>query len=242
LLLTIVLPIFNESANLPDLFGRIEASFGASAAYRIIAVDDGSSDGSAEILAGFGAKLPLTTISHGVNQGLGMAIRTGLTEALRTSPPDGIVVTMDADESHTPSLIGAMERRIAEGADVVIASRFEPGAEVHGVPFGRRILSWGASMFFRVLFPTPGVKDFTCGYRAYRAQALQKAADKYGEKLFEFEGFQCMVDLLLKLRASGARFAEVPVILRYDLKRGASKMRVTRTVARTLDARRLIGR
>jgi dolichol-phosphate mannosyltransferase len=99
-------------------------------------------------------------------------------------------------------------------------------------------------MFFRLLFPTPGVKDFTCGYRAYRASALQHAADQYGDKLFEFEGFQCMVDLLLKLRASGARFAEVPMILRYDLKRGASKMRVARTVARTLElaARRLMHR
>ena len=85
-----------------------------------------------------------------------------------------------------------------------------------------------------MLFPTPGVRDFTCGYRAYRASALATASKAYGDSLFEFEGFQCMVDLLLKLRATGARFTEAPSVLRYDLKQGQSKMRIVRTATRTL--------
>ena len=93
------------------------------------------------------------------------------------------------------------------------------------MPLHRKVLSVAASALFRVLFPTPGVRDFTCGYRAYRASVLKRAMDRYGDSLFEFDGFQCMVDLLLKLRKIGARFAEVPVVLRYDLKQGLAARR-----------------
>ncbi len=205
-----------------------------SVVYRVLAVDDGSSDRSAGVLADHQRKLPLDIVSHGQNRGLGMAIRSGILGALERSGPETIVVTMDADDTHNPDLIGRMLRQIDQGSDVVIASRFRPGAKTIGVPLYRRFTSVGASWLFRILFPTPGVRDFTCGYRAYRASLLLKARDQHGASLFEFEGFQSMVDLLLKLRAAGATFSEVPIILRYDQKEGASKMPVLRTTLRTL--------
>jgi dolichol-phosphate mannosyltransferase len=232
---TLVLPIFNEEPNLERLFGRIDESLQPeSLVYRIIAVDDGSTDGTQQVLDGFQSRAPLQVIRHTVNQGLGGAIRSGLLEAMRLSSEEDIIVTMDADDSHAPSLIATMIEPIHRGFDVVVASRFQKGSECHGVPLHRRVLSSAASLVFRVLFPTPGVRDFTCGYRAYRAAALQRAQAQFGESLFEFDGFQCMVDLLLKLRASGARFTEVPFVLRYDQKKGHSKMRVMQTIVRTL--------
>lgn len=242
--LTIVLPIFNEESNLGALLERIHRSLTKEAIpYRIIAVDDGSTDGTAGVIEEFRSQASLIAVRHTVNQGLGAAIRTGLMEAVRLTSMDDVIVTMDADESHTPTLIARMLEAIDGGFDVVIASRFQPGSSVHGVPAHRRFLSVAASGLFRILFPTPGVRDFTCGYRAYRASALQRAAKQYGDSLFEFEGFQCMVDLLLKLRGIGARFVEVPFVLRYDLKKGQSKMRVLRTATRTLQLaiRRRIG-
>ncbi|MBS1871992.1 MAG: glycosyltransferase family 2 protein [Acidobacteria bacterium] len=233
--LTIVLPIFNEELNLGPLFDRIDAALKKeSLVYRIVAVDDGSTDRTAAVIESYMDHAPLQVVRHPVNQGLGVAIRSGLMEALRTAPADGIIVTMDADESHTPALIARMLEAIGDGYDVVIASRFQPGSETIGVPLHRRLLSVAASVVFRLLFPTPGVRDFTCGYRAYRASALATASKAYGDSLFEFEGFQCMVDLLLKLRATGARFTEAPSVLRYDLKQGQSKMRIVRTATRTL--------
>jgi dolichol-phosphate mannosyltransferase len=243
--LTVVLPIFNEEKNLGRLFAGLDDSLRRKPlVYRIVAVDDGSTDGTADVLAAFQPRVPLQVLRHAVNQGLGVAIRSGLMEALRLSSAGDIIVTMDADESHTPSLIARMLEAIDAGHDVVIASRFQPGSRTLGVPLHRRALSVCASVIFRMLFPTPGVRDFTCGYRAYRASALQQAVERYGDKLFEFDGFQCMVDLLLKLRAVGAKFAEVPIVLRYDFKLGQSKMRVFRTAIRTLQlaARRRLGR
>jgi dolichol-phosphate mannosyltransferase len=139
---------------------------------------------------------------------------------------------MDADNSHDPALI--LKMLAAADAGVVIASRFQPGGQTIGVPARRRLLSRMASLLLSTVFPTPHVRDFTCGFRGYRAEVLQSALDAYGEALFESDGFQCMVDLLLKVRALGVQFAEVPIVLRYDLKRGSSKMPVWRTIRSTL--------
>jgi dolichol-phosphate mannosyltransferase len=84
----------------------------------------------------------------------------------------------------------------------------------------RRVLSYGAFMLFRIIFPTSGVRDFTCGYQVYRGRVLRQAIDAYGSEFVEASGFQCMVDILLKLRGLDVIFGEDPLILRYDLKAG----------------------
>jgi dolichol-phosphate mannosyltransferase len=127
-----------------------------------------------------------------------------------------------------------MMRMINEGYDVVIASRYRAESRVYGVPIMRRVMSGGAAWLMRAVFPTRGVRDFTCGFRAYRASALRSAVSRYGDDFVNQEGFQCMVDILLKLRTMDLVFGEVPFVLRYDRKGGESKMRVWRTARQTL--------
>ncbi len=127
-----------------------------------------------------------------------------------------------------------LELHLAQGAELVIASRYQPGALIRGVPTRRIWTSNVASWLFRLLFPIPGVKDYTCGYRAYRAELLQRAFERYGESFVDQEGFQCMVDILLKLHRLDPLVREVPMILRYDLKEGPSKMNVSKTIGATL--------
>jgi dolichol-phosphate mannosyltransferase len=86
----------------------------------------------------------------------------------------------------------------------------------------------------RTVFPIRGVRDFTCGFRAYRASALHAAVSRYGDAFANQEGFQCMVDILLRLRTLDLVFGEVPFLLRYDRKGGESKMNVWRTATQTL--------
>jgi dolichol-phosphate mannosyltransferase len=212
--------------------------------YRVIVVNDGSTDDTGAIVDGMRATMPVARIDHEVNRGLGEAIRTGLLAALEGAKERDIIVTMDSDNTHTPGLIARMVRGIREGNDVVIASRFQPGAHVVGVPFYRRVLSRVGSLLFRVVFPTPGVRDFTCGYRAYRAGVVREAFDTYGGEFVAESGFSCMVDILLKLRKLGAIISEVPLVLRYDMKYGVSKMLVLRTIRDTLQllVSRRIGR
>ena len=231
----VVLPAYNEEANIGGLLDRIdEAMEESNLSYEVIVVDDGSKDRTFEVLTEYAKRIPLTISRHEVNKGLGVTIRDGLLLASQIATKNDIVVTMDADETHTPGLILRMVRMVREGHDVVIASRYQQGARVYGLSMTRRLISYGASWLFRIVFPTPGVKDFTCGYRAYRGSVLASAISRYGSQFVEADGFQCMVDILLKLRKMDVIFGEAPMILRYDLKLGASKMRVARTMRQTL--------
>ena len=231
----VVLPSYNEGPNLGPLLAGIDASMGnAGLCYEVVLVDDGSSDITADVLGECRRKYPLTVVQHQQNRGLAETIRDGLLEALRRADDADVIVTMDADGTHIPSVILEMMTRIEGGCDVVVASRFRPGATVRGVPFYRQVLSVGASWLCRVLFPTRGVRDFTCGYRAVRASVLKQALGKYGDQLFDAQGFSCTMDLLLKLRRMKIVFGETPINLRYDLKEGESKMHVTSTILRTL--------
>lgn len=231
----VVLPAYNEEANIGNLLRRIfESLTDEHMGFSIIVVDDGSSDQTQRILEEYGRDLPLIVHRHEQNQGLGATIRDGLREAAALAAARDIIITLDADESHSPGLMIRMIRMIREGYDVVIASRYQRGSRVYGLSLTRRIVSRAASLLMCVLFPTPGVSDYTCGYRAYRAETLQQAYRQYGESLVDQDGFQCMVDILLKLRKLPLIFGEVPLLLRYDLKLGPSKMRLMKTSVNTL--------
>jgi len=231
----VTLPAYNEEAALPLLLERIRESMEeAGFEYRVIVVNDGSADGTAAAIDALKGSMPLERVDHETNRGLGEAVRTGLLHALEGASDRDIIVTMDSDNTHTPGLIAGMVRGIREGNDVVIASRFRPGARIMGVPFYRRVLSMGASLVFRAAFPTRNVRDFTSGYRAYRASVLKRAFDTYGEQFVAESGFSCMVDILLKLRKLDAIMTELPLVLRYDFKYGVSKMMVLRTIGDTL--------
>lgn len=233
----IVLPAFNEAESLkvllPDLIKTLKTE---RLQHKIYVVDDGSSDGTSRIVKDFSKQFPqVKLIAHRSNKGLAEAINTGFKEALRRSGKGDILITMDADNTHLPGLIVRMARLINEGNDIVISSRFVSGSRVRGVPLIRRLLSLTASIIFKILFPISGVKDYTCGFRAYRVDLIKKGMEIYKDKFISEKGFSCMVDILLKLRRLDPICTEVPMILRYDLKKGKSKMNVSQTVKDTLE-------
>ncbi len=229
-----VLPAYNEEKALPPLLDRFaqlfEDHFPQS---RIVVVDDGSTDSTGEVIRSY-RRFPVNLIEHERNQGMGAALKTGLTRAIVDAEEDDIIVTMDSDNTHNPALVRRMAGLIEEGNDVIIASRFQPGARVLGLSPWRHFTSWGATWLFRILFPIPGVKDYTCGFRAYRAGLLKQALERWGNQFIVSSGFSCQVDLLLRLRQLNAVMNEVPLILRYDHKPGKSKMNVTKTIRETL--------
>jgi len=234
----LVLPAWNEPANLPSLLRSMkrnleEAGLGE---YHVVVIDDGSTDGTADVVSSLKADVPLTLRQNERNLGLAESLKRGLMCALGLSrDDDDIIVTMDADNTHTPGLIFRMAQAITEGNDVVIASRYRYGARVRGLTASRRLLSQGASWLFRVVFPMRGVRDYTSGFRGYRAGLLRRAFDELGpDGIISERGFACMVDILLKIREFDPIVAEVALILRYDQKEGASKMNVGRTVRETL--------
>lgn len=231
----VVLPAYNEESRIGKLLDRIdEAMWEEGFSYQVIVVDDGSHDTTAKIVNEYCSHIPILIKQHKANQGLGPTIRDGLIIAMELATDRDIVITMDADDTHTPGLIVRMVRMIREGCDVVIASRYQPQSQTYGVPWLRRFVSYAGAFLCRCVFPTQGVRDFTSGFRAYRANVLCEAVEQYGSHFVDQDGFQCMVDILLKLRRLRLIFGEVPMILRYDLKQDASKMKIMKTARLTL--------
>lgn len=236
-MIIVVLPAYNEEEALPRLLQRIEdAAASLPEPCRVLVVDDGSTDATATKAETWnGARVPVTLVRHGNNRGLHGAIDTGLGEAVAMCGPDDWIVTMDADDTHPPRLIGEMVALGAkDGAHLVIASRFQPGSVWHGRTPDRVLFSYGVSWMFRIAWPMRGVRDYTCGFRAYRASLLRRAHERWGDQLVSERSFACMPDLLWKLHLLGPVIREVPLELHYDRKPGVSKMQVARTIRRTL--------
>jgi dolichol-phosphate mannosyltransferase len=231
----VVLPAYNEAPTLGRLLDHIgESMDDARLNYLVVLVDDGSADATGAIAREHSRNMAMTVIRHEVNQGLGATIRDGLVTAMRPAADHDIIITMDADDTHSPGLILRMVEMVREGFDVVIASRYQSGSRVIGVPFHRRVLSRAASLLFQCVLPIKGVKDYTCGYRAYRADVVKRVLAEYGDEFLMRDGFECMVDLLLKLGRMGAIIGEAPFILRYDCKEGQTKMKLSRTIRKSL--------
>jgi dolichol-phosphate mannosyltransferase len=234
----IALPAYNEALNVGALLDHFENILGLNLKYGFdrlyVVVDDGSADQTRTILMEYAEKIPLVLLVHEQNQGLGPTIRDALRRATDEASPGDIIITMDADNTQPAGLIPSMVQKVLEGHDLTIASRFREGARVIGLSWFRKCMSIGASLMMRTVFPISGVRDYTCGFRAYRAELLRKAFKEYGEAFIDQRGFQCMSDILIKLRRFNPIAGEVPMILRYDFKRGSSSMKVGQTVFLTL--------
>jgi dolichol-phosphate mannosyltransferase len=231
----VVLPAYNEAQGLPSLLKKIQLVFaGNGRDYHVIVVDDASTDDTAEIASRATFQMPLTLVRHKVNQNLPGALRSGFIEATRLAVDGDVIVTMDGDDTHQPGSINRLLQMIEDGYDVATCSRFQPGSRVCGVPPLRVFMAWGARMMFKTIMPIPGVRDYTCGYRAYRTNVLKEAMDFYGDEFVSEAGFSCMADVLLKMRRFKFVFGEVPMLLRYDQKLGGSKMAVANTAIMSL--------
>lgn len=226
------IPLYNEAESVHPLLARVdELHRSAPFPVRLLLVDDGSRDETLPILQRYAASREWVTVfPHGANRGLGAAIQTILSFAAEASPVDGLLATLDGDNTHDPLLIIPMVERLErDRLDIVIASRFVPGAREIGLSPQRKLFSRGASLLFRTLVRIPGVKDYSCGFRVYRVAFLRRAIAKWG-RLVTVSGFECMAEILAKCSRLRPKVGEHPLVLRYDQKGGPSKMRVMRTI------------
>jgi dolichol-phosphate mannosyltransferase len=237
------LPAYNEEIALPRLLARIERLAPTSPSpLTVVLYNDGGTDATVPIARQWQQRLSLVVLDCPVNKGLGAGLRALVGYAVANGDDQDVLVVMDCDDTHDPAQIDDLLRRLGEGADVAIGSRYASGALVRGVPALRRITALGAAVLFKLIHPVRGVWDYTCGYRAYRVALLKRATLHYddgksGGGLITESGFACMVELLLKLNAVHARFAEIPLQLRYDQKPTETKMGVgshTRRLLRLL--------
>jgi dolichol-phosphate mannosyltransferase len=224
-MISVVLLAYNEEESLPRLIPRIvEVLKPLGKPSRVVVVDDGSKDRTAAVAEQHGA----VVLRHGVNKGVAKGFDTGLRFCAQDGKAGDLVFTMEADVTNDPAAIPEMTRAL-ETHDVVCASRYQDGGAYVGFPLKRRIFSWGANTLARLCCRVPGVRDYTYFYRGYRVEALQRALAFHGERFIERRGFAANAEILVKCAAAGTlRCAEVPSVYRFDLRPGASKMKVWR--------------
>jgi dolichol-phosphate mannosyltransferase len=223
-----VIPAYNEAENVPGLLADLAPRARALGA-RVIVVDDGSTDGTADVVRAHAEDMHLAVVRHPVNGGLGAAVNTGIRAALGEASDEDAIVTLEADTTSDLDDLPAMLEAFERGHDVVLASVYAPGGKLLGVSRGRIALSKAVSNTFRTLGGLRELHTLSSLYRVYRAGTLRRAADTYGYLLVREPGFAANVELLLKLYAAGAKVAEVPTVNDWSGRKGSSKMKLRPT-------------
>lgn len=226
-----LLPAYNEKDSISIQLNAIrDIAQRNNYPYTVMVVDDGSSDDTRKIVRNFAREMPLVLLEHPQNKGVGEAFKTGFREVLKLIKDEDIVITMDADNTQDLASSKLMVKRIGEGYEVAVGSLFAPGGLAVGVPWLRAVLSWGCNKLYQICFPIRGIREYTGFYRAYSAFALKSAFSKFGDSLLESNGFAVMAEMLIKLRRIPLLMTEVPMIVRYDFKKGSSKIKIAPTI------------
>ena len=214
----VVVPTYNEAANMPELVSRL-FSLGIARLYLYV-VDDNSPDGTAEVARGLSGEYEdrIEVISRQAKLGLGTAYVAGFTKALE----DGCdyVVQMDADLSHVPDHLPAMLRKLEE-ADVVVGSRYtEGGGSDPSWGLKRRLLSAFGNHVIRFVTGLR-VRDVTSGFKAYTASAL----GSLDMDSFHCKGFGFQSEVAFQCQSKGYVVLEHPIVF-IDRTKGKSKMSI----------------
>lgn len=221
---TIVVPMYNEVTGLPQLVAQLDEALEVVTArlglprsrIELIAVDDGSNDGTAEALAKIRMDPPLRTITHERNRGLGAAIWTGI-DAARGD----VILTLDSDCTYPPREIVELLVRLDESTDIVTASPYHPDGGVDGIPSARLLLSRSLSILYS-LAAGRRLYTFTAMFRAYRREILAQTPRRSDD-------FLGVAELLIIPVLRGARVREYPTVL-HVRRFGQSKMRILRVI------------
>jgi len=226
-----ILPIYNEEDNIKKVISQIQGFMGNSP-FRIVAVNDGSSDRSLEILREF---LDDDIIIDGsiINMNVGAVFSAGIARVCDESmSDDDIVVIMESDQTSEVDLLDSLISKIKENkADIVIASRYKGDGGYVNFPFLRKVFSWCANYLMRVCFPIGDVTDYTIFFRAYRVGVLKKTIKYFGKYgLIQSKGFVANAELLIKLSLITQKISEIPFVYNYAKKEGASKINIFRTI------------
>lgn len=211
----IIIPTYNESENIGLLLRQITEVVPTA---DIVVVDDRSPDGTGEVVRSFAEAHPqagIELILRDGERGLGHAYRTGLAYGLEHGYE--VLITMDADGSHSPLHLPAVLNAIKDH-DLVIGSRYMRDGGTINWRIRRILLSWLANRFARFVLRLTG-SDLTSGYRAYRRHILE-AIDP---ATVQSNGYSFLVEMLFSAQCHQARVAEVPIIF-YDRTMGSSKI------------------
>lgn len=211
----VIIPTFNEKENIEKIIRKV---LSLEPSFHVLIIDDGSPDGTAAIVKNLQTTFSnrLFLIERAGKQGLGTAYITGFKYALKKGYT--YIFEMDADFSHNPDDLPRLYQTCLDGADVAIGSRYTKGGNVKNWPADRVFISYGASVYTRLITWMP-VKDCTAGFVCYHRKVLEKLPlDKV-----RFVGYAFQIEMKYRAWKAGFKLKEVPITF-IDRKEGISKM------------------
>ena len=214
---SVIIPMYNEEDNVLITLKEVKKVLKTCGSYQIIAVDDGSSDRTLELLEEYARENPeLVVLKHPVNMGMGKALRTGFEQA-----EGDVIVTLDADLSYEPQYITELIRELHQHhLDIVIGSQYMEGGETEDIPFIRLFVSKMANKIVGYALDR-NISTVTGILRAYRKEVLDSIE-------IESTGTEINPEILSKAIAIGFEVKEIPVKLK-GRKLGESKIQFRST-------------
>ena len=211
----IIIPTYNENENIipliRELFGVMPADT------RILVVDDGSPDGTAELVRRFMQSEPRVALATRPKKlGMGSAYQMAFRKVLDEGRDD-LIVTIDADFSHSPKYVPEFVRA-AEQYDLVVGSRYISGGGIENWELWRRLLSWGGNLYVRAITGLP-IRDCTAGFSCMRCDFLKKVPFESVQP----SGYAWWFTLRMMLFRRGARIKEIPIVF-IERRLGQSKI------------------
>lgn len=211
----VLIPTYNEKENIASI---INAVLAFQSNYHILVIDDGSPDGTADIVNAIKIQHPERVFieCRAGKQGLGTAYIHGFKWALENNYE--YIIEMDADFSHNPNDLDRLCAAIDAGADVAVGSRYVKGGATENWPLDRKIYSQGGSAYTRIITGMP-VKDPTAGFVCYKNKVLSSI----NLDNIKFIGYAFQIEMKFATWKLGFKITEVPIKF-VDRKIGVSKM------------------
>lgn len=211
----VIIPTYNEKENVEKMIRKV---FSLETLFHLLIVEDNSPDGTAEIVKKLMNEFPeqLHILERKGKLGLGTAYIAGFKWALEKGYD--FIFEMDCDFSHNPDDLEQLYQVAADGADVVIGSRYVSGINVVNWPLRRVLMSYFASVYVRIVTGM-NVRDTTAGFKCYRRKVLET---------IEFEkikliGYGFQIEMKFTAYKFGFKMVEIPIVFT-DRKEGSSKM------------------
>ncbi len=223
----LLIPIYNEARNIPNLFSEIENILPNEELFFVFS-DDGSIDNSKDLLVKYFNKKQYIILGDGKNKGPGNAFNVGFEWILNHSiNADDIIATLEADCTSDITLLQKMIAINRLGYSLVLASVYAQGGGFDKTSFFRKLLSSFANLFFRFVFDIK-VLTLSSFYRVYSISVLISIKEN-NKQIISENGFICMLEILIKSINQNATIIEVPMILHSSKRSGKSKMKIFKT-------------
>jgi len=220
-----LIPVFNEEENLIELHKRLTENAPGNDNFFLF-IDDCSTDNSVDLINSLFNNVSFQIIEKKYNLGPGDSFNQGFEFLIEKygHQKDTLVITMEADNTSDISILSNLISIAEIGYDLVLASIYCQGGGFSQTSLFRKVLSFAANMIFRVVFDIK-ILTLSSFYRVYSMDLLVKIKNS-NNKIIEQSGFICMLEILLKSIHQKAKVIEIPMVLKSDIRKGKSKMKI----------------